>query len=368
MHLIFCCTLRILKFCHGSLVSSQEPAVSASSVGSAGFCQFIWQYPCFDQLLLRPLTVYVYIFGYIFGYILVAWVPYSTTWQRVDKVHPWQAETVNAFLQGTSHRGACTHHGLLQAQNASGQNGTALSLHCRCIVSALCLQVFGQKPFVSLLSCEKAAAVMYISWCLSIAIYCLGVFCLHPLFVSVCAICFSSHWVLCCSSHWRAASSKSSCVETILFSRSVTSCDPRIDWRVCPINRTATKSVKAQNTVWIASGKYLRAVTALTGGQYGRTSTLSTLIEVMMILSITKRHPSSTNRRTMVPHRDMLWEGQCELRHLYTTATAVFEAAPQLPPQATQAPTHHCHHYKHSSWSHSRHHDYGITISTIIII
>ena len=209
---------------------------------------------------------------------------------------------------------------------------------------------------------------MYISWCLSIAIYCLGVFCLHPLFVSVCAICFSSHWVLCCSSHWRAASSKSSCVETILFSRSVTSCDPRIDWRVCPINRTATKSVKAQNTVWIASGKYLRAVTALTGGQYGRTSTLSTLIEVMMILSITKRHPSSTNRRTMVPHRDMLWEGQCELRHLYTTATAVFEAAPQLPPQATQAPTHHCHHHKHSSWSHSRHHDYGITISTIIII
>lgn len=54
-----------------------------------------------------------------------------------------------------------------------------MELHCLCIVSALCLQVSGQKPFVSLLSCEKAAAVMYISWCLSIAIYCLGVFCLQ---------------------------------------------------------------------------------------------------------------------------------------------------------------------------------------------
>ena len=68
------------------------------------------------------------------------------------------------------------------------------------------------------------------------------------LFMQFVSICSWWHWVLCCSSHWRAASSKSSCVETMLFSRSVTSCDPRIDWRVC--HKLNCKKIRSENIEW----------------------------------------------------------------------------------------------------------------------
>lgn len=106
------------------------------------------------------ICLYKYIISIaFFGYMLVFVSPYSTSW-GLDKVRgQLRLSTVlRFFLQGTSHRGACTHHGLLQVQNASEWNWivSALSLHCA-------FKFCWHKPSVSLLTSEKAAAVLYMS-------------------------------------------------------------------------------------------------------------------------------------------------------------------------------------------------------------
>ena len=86
----------------------------------------------------------------------------------------------HTMLQGTFHRAACTHHDLLQEQIASMFEKSAMS----CAVHVQ-LQIQNGIKFE--------------------------------------VLCFWMHvWAPSCSSHWRAASSKSSWVDTILFSKSPT--------------------------------------------------------------------------------------------------------------------------------------------------